>query len=198
MRNTDMHGCFDTESLVPPAGYIKKIVNPESDCPLTVTFTEEQIEKRVAFYRELNDLRTKLPKHAPPVQKTLALHGWKRTTTVRVYMRETISRIASQLCNSDYSILVENVNDLDGEGRIDKDHGFMVLSVRATVPDLTALFTYIRPGASYYVYDGERSKYIPGDTAASEFIVTRPEDPLQPLRFWRRSQSFISRIEEIS
>jgi hypothetical protein len=198
MRKADTHGWFGAESLVPPAGYTKKIVNPESDCPLAVTFTEEQIEKRVAFYRELNDLRKMLPKHDFPVEKMLSLHGWKRTTTVRVYMRETISRIAVQLFHSDYSLLVENVNDLDGEGRIDKDHGYVVLSVRATISEMNALFRYIRPGACYCVYDGEKTKYIPGDTAASEFIITRAQDPLQPERFWRRSQSFISRIEEIS
>ena len=192
----DMRGIYTGIVLAPPPDYKKKIVNPACDQPLEETFTPEQVRRRIAFYGELNALRLRLPAGSPFVSLRCALHGWEKTTTVRVYMRETIVKIASQLFSSDYSLSVDNVYEVDGGGSPDKDHGHVVLSVRARASEIDALLCYVKPGASYYVYDGERSKYVPGDTAASEFIVTKPEDSLHPDRFWRRSQSFISWMEE--
>ena len=185
------------KGLVPPPGYRKKLLNPGSDCPLSETFTPEQVERRIAFYRELNEKRNRLPQEGKQVLTKFALHGWDDSTTVRVYMRETVAKISQELFNSDYSLSIENVHLRDRNGKIYKDCGHVVVTLRATEPELHALFEYIKPGASYYVYDGEESKYVPGDTSASEFIITKPEDTLQPNRFWRRSQSFIAWIEEL-
>jgi len=186
------------KGIVPSPGYRKKIHNPGSDCPLSETYTPEQIERRIAFYRELNERRSGLPQSGKQVLTKFALHGWEDSTTVRVYMRETVSRISQELFISDYSLSVKNVHHEGRDGRINKDRGYVVVTLCATEPELHVLFEYIKPGASYYVYDGEESKYLPGDTASSEFIITKPEDPRQPQRFWRRSQSFISWIEELA
>jgi hypothetical protein len=178
----------------PPAGYEKKKIIPGGDFPLEKFFTPEQVRRKIAFYEELNRRRDEIPKTGRVVELELALHGWEDTTTVRVYMRETVMKIASELFWSDYNISVQNVNKQRDDGRFDKDHGYVLLRVKATEPDIIALFEYIRPGASYYVYDGEESKYVPGKTEESEFIITKIDDPHQPSSYWRRSQSFISRI----
>jgi hypothetical protein len=220
------------ELLRPPADYIKKIVNPDGSCPLTETFTPEQVEKRIAFYAELNQKRRRLERIASggaerdradrqtggdldgfasipaegqdcpgpkegrevpaddifrPVHRHFLLLGWEDTTTVRGYMRETVSKIIENLFFSRYELKVENV-------KTDKDHGHVEVQCRASALELKALAEYIRPGASYFVYDGEESKYVPGDTGASEFIIARPDAPLQPEKFWRRSRSFIAGI----
>ncbi len=181
--------------LAPPATYKKKLMG--EDCPLSETFSEEQIRRRVAFYRELNEQRDTFPRTAGEVEREFALYGWDHTTTVRVYMRETVTRIAAELFYSDYDLVVENVNFRKKNGERDKDHGCVLFHVRAQESEIRALCEYIRPGSSYYVYDGEEKKYLPGNTALSEFIITKPEDPLQPKRFWRRSQSFISEVVEL-
>jgi hypothetical protein len=185
------------EEKEPGQDYRKKVLNPGCDCPLTETFTHQQVERRIAFYKELNRKRESLPREQELIEKKFALYGWKDTTTVRVYLRETVSKIAAELFYSSYSIAVENVHFKSKNGKIDKDHGYVVAWVRATVTELKALFEYIKPSATFFVYDGEESKYVPGDTATSEFIITKPEDPVQPKKFWRRSQSFIFRIEEL-
>ena len=185
------------EKKIPGEDYLKKIVNPGSDCPLTETFTRQQVKKRIAFYKELNRMREGLPRERELAAQKFALYGWKDTTTVRVYMRETVSKIASELFYSNFSISIKNVNFKSKNGKVDKDLGYVIVSVRATVPELKALFEYIKPGASFFVYDGEQSKYVLGNTAASEFIITKEGDPLQPEKYWRRSQSFIASIEEL-
>ncbi len=182
---------------IPGEDYLKKIVNPGCDCPLTETFTRQQVKKRIAFYKELNRKREGLPRERELVAQKFALYGWRDTTTVRVYMRETVSKIAAELFYSHFSISIKNVNFKSKNGKLDKDHGYVIVSVRATVPELKVLFEYIKPGASFFVYDGEESKYVPGNTAVSEFIITKKGDSLQPEKFWRRSQSFIARIEEL-
>lgn len=184
--------------LRPPPGYRKKLVKPGEGCPLADTFTREQVEKRVAFHRELNARREHLPDRGMPVRGLFNLYGWEDTTTVRVYMRETVSRIAAQLFRSRYQVSVRNVNRLDRDGDIDKDHGYVQVFVEAFGEEIEALLEYMTPGATYYVYDGEKHKYVPGNTGASEFIITRPDDPLQPGCFWRRSQSFISALGAVS
>ncbi|MBI4439746.1 hypothetical protein HY638_02130 [Candidatus Woesearchaeota archaeon] len=181
----------------PPVGYQKKLVYEYQSCPLSETFSHEQIERRIAFYEELNKKREGIPKEKRLVERVFALYGWEDTTTVRVYMRETVSRMASQLFSSEFSISVDNVNRKGPDGQTDKDIGHVVVSVRATNPEIEALLDYIKPGSSYYVYDGEKSKYVKGNTSASEFIVTKTDDSQQPRKFWRRNQSFISRIEEL-
>jgi hypothetical protein len=183
--------------LRPPPGYRKKLVNRGGGCPLTDTFTREQVEARVAFFRELNAGRDGLPARGSTVRRLFNLYGWEDTTTVRVYMRETVSRIAAQLFRSDYRVSVRNVNRGDGEGNLDKDHGHVQVYVEAFEEEIKALLEYIKPGSSYYVYDGEKHKYVPGDTEASAFIITRPEDSRQPRCFWRRSQSFVSALEAV-
>jgi hypothetical protein len=179
--------------LKPPESYIKKILNPGGDCPLILTYTRDQVDKRIAFYRELNAKRERMPRGGRPVEKSLALYGWEDTTTVRVYLRETVTKIAQELFVSNCQISVENVRE--GE---DKDHGYVLVSVRATATEIHALVGYIRPGASFFVYDGEESRYVAGNTAASEFIVTKVDDPVHPTRYWRRSQSFIAAMEEVA
>jgi hypothetical protein len=179
--------------LEPPRGYTKKIVNPGGGCPLVETYTREQVGRRIAFYRELNRRRDGLPRESPPAEKRLALYGWADTTTVRVYMRETVLKISQELFRPGSSVTVENVHDHD-----DKERGYVLVSVRATETEILSLLEYIRPGAGYYVYDGEKSKYVAGNTAASEFIIAKTDDPIQPARFWRRSQSFIAAMEETS
>lgn len=178
----------------PPAGYEKKRLVPGGDFPLVKFFTPEQVRRKIAFYEELNEKREGIQKSGKVIEISLALHGWEDTTTVRVYMRETVMKIAAELFWSDYNISVQNVNKHKDDGRLDKDHGYVLLRVKATEPEIIALFEYIRPGASYYVYDGEESKYVPGKTEESEFIITKIDDPHQPPGYWRRSQSFISRI----
>ena len=180
--------------LAPPGSYKKKLMG--EDCPLSETFSKEQIRRRIAFYRELNELRDSLPRSTKDVEREYALYGWNHTTTVRVYMRETVARIAAELFYSDYDLVVENVNFRKKNGEKDKEHGCVLVQVRARESEIRALCEYIRPGSSYYVYDGEEKKYCPGNTALSEFIITKPEDPVQPKRFWRRSQSFVSDVVE--
>lgn len=183
--------------LTPPELYVKKTINEQGDCPLSETFTKKQVGSRVAFYRELNEKREKLPRHGTFTQRQFAVYGWKDTTTVRVYMRETVESIAAQLFFSNYDISADNVYLKKENGEIDKDHGHVVFTVRATEQEIEALLEYLCPGASYLVYDGERSKYIAGDTKRSEFVITKPEDKQHPKRFWRRSQSFIGQMEEL-
>ncbi|HLC64729.1 MAG TPA: hypothetical protein VJI46_01240 [Candidatus Nanoarchaeia archaeon] len=181
----------------PPVGYQKKLVHENESCPLSETFSRGQIERRIAFYEELNRKREGIPREKRLVERVFALYGWEDTTTVRVYMRETVSRIALQLFFSDFSIFVDNVNRKIPDGSTDKDYGHVVVRVRATNREIEEILDYIKPGSSYYVYDGEKSKYVKGNTSASEFIVTKTDGPQQPRKFWRRNQSFISRIEEL-
>jgi hypothetical protein len=183
--------------MSPPPGYRKKMVRPGQDHPLVATYSEVQVSKGIAFYGELNRKREGLKREDGFIEKCFELYGWDDTTTIRVYMRETVARIATELFYSNYSLAVRNVNRRLEGGVVDREHGFVAVSVRATEPELEALLEYIRPGSSYYVYDGEESKYVPGDTASSEFIIVKVDDALQPERFWRRSQSFISRIEVV-
>ena len=178
-------------------GYRKKIINLDCDCPLFYTFTSEQIRKKISFYKELNNIRDKLPQETEQIEKQFAIYGWKDTTTIRVYMRETIEKIANELFVSDYAISVKNIHPEKSNGEIDRDHGHVYFTIRATVLEIEALLKYIKPGASYFVYDGEQSKYVAGDTRASEFIITKPSEQNQPEQYYRRSQSFISRIEEL-
>ena len=110
-------------------------------------------------------------------------------------MRETVQRIAAELFFSEYGLEVTNVYRADRDGIEDRNHGYVVVTVEATEGEIDALEEYIRPGASYFVYDGEESKYRKGDTAASEFIIVKTDEPVQPARFWRRNQSFIERME---
>ena len=128
--------------------------------------------------------------------KKLVLYGYEDTTTVRVYMRETISKIAAELFVSDYSLAVQNVNSRAADG-YDKDHGYVVVSIEATLPEIDALLGYIRAGVSYYVYDGEKDKYVVGDTEGSEFIIVQKDSAEQPEKYWRRSQSFVAAVREI-
>jgi hypothetical protein len=190
-----------TRCIPPPPGYRKKIVNPGESLPLSETYTGRQIETRVAFYRELNDERAAAASASPeqrvPVHKRFALYGWEDTTTVRVYMRETVSRIAAQLFTCDYSLSVQNIKRRTHNGKVDKDHGYVVVDVSAAAVDVENLLARIGTGSSYLVYDGEEEKYVPGDTGASEFIITRPGDALHPPRFWRRSHSFVSWCSEL-
>jgi len=130
------------------------------------------------------------------ISRKFALFGYQDTTTVRVYMREIVSKIVAELFFSNYSIVVENVNPVVG-GKIDKDHGYVVFSVKATRLEIEMLLDYIKPGASFYVYDGHESKYSSGDTSNSEFIITKINDTHQPKKFWRRSRAFIARIKEL-
>ncbi len=180
-----------------PKGYRKKIINHGCDWPLSETFTRKQIEKRIAFYQELNKKRKSLSKDSQLIEKKFALFGWNNSTTVRVYMRETVSKIAAELFSSDYVLSVCNVNTKKNNGTIDKNRGYVVVTVKATKPEIKALLDYINPGKTYYVYDGEEEKYVPGNTEKSEFIITKPEDPRQPERYWRRSQSFIFNVREL-
>ena len=189
----DLSGVLRPRSapLEPPRGYTKKIIKSGGGFPLIETFTREQVDRRIAFYLELNRKRDGLPRVRPLAEKRLALYGWADTTTVRVYMRETVLKISQELFWSSSTVSVENVHE--GE---DKDRGHVLVSVRATEAEILSLVEYIRPGAGYYVYDGEEAKYVAGNTTASEFIITKTDDPLQPARFWRRSQSFIAAMEE--
>lgn len=187
-------------SLIPSKHYQKKILNESDSTPLTETFSKTQVSKRIAFYKELNEhkgLVAKLSLSEPNmIEKKLFLSGHKDTTTVRVYMRETVSRIAAELFSSKYTISVENINHTK-EGEVDKNHGHVIVLVKATKPEIEALLSYIKPGASFYVYDGEKSKYIPGNTGVSEFIITKANNSKQPQKYWRRSQSFIAKVEEL-
>ncbi|HUT65803.1 MAG TPA: hypothetical protein VMZ05_06605 [Spirochaetota bacterium] len=180
-----------------PHDYMMKLVNENGDCPLEKTFSKEQIERRVAFYEELNSKRAKLPRHNRTVERKFAVYGWKDTTTVRVYMRETIEKIADQLFFSDFRIITRNIHPENPNGEADKDRGHVEVTVRATEHEIETLLEYIKPGASYYVYDGERSKYLAGDTRRSLFVITKPGHRLQPESSWRRSRSFIYRVEEL-
>jgi hypothetical protein len=193
-----MHGAafMKGEKAVPPEDYVKKIVHPGQGRPLTETFSAEQVQKRVSFYEELNRKREEIRRDAETVQRRFALYGRDDTTTVRVYMRETVQKIAAELLFSDYRLEVSNIYRTDNDGREDKDHGYVAVAIRATEGEIEALEEYIHAGTSYFVYDGEESKYRKGDTAASEFIIVKPDEPVQPLRFWRRSQSFIALMEE--
>ena len=94
--------------------YQKKIVNRGPGCPLLDTYTAVQIAKRI-FCLELNEKREQLIRSGELATKRLALYGCDSTTTVRVYMRETVSRIAAELFYSDYSFSVENVYSEDVE-----------------------------------------------------------------------------------
>lgn len=195
-------------AAVPPDSYQKKIVHEGGGCPLEATFSREQIERRVSFFRELNERRKLLApeREVDPataaipdkelVEYRLALYGWEHTTTVRVYMRETVTKIAAQLFHPPYSVSVDNVNHLLANGEKDRDHGHVLVTVKATMAEIRALLEYIKPGSSYFVYDGERAKYVPGNTGDSEFIITKTDDAVQPAVFWRRSQSFVARIIE--
>lgn len=180
--------------LKPPAGYEKKRIIPGGDCHLEKFFTSEQVRRKITFYEELNRRRVRIPETGKVIELELALHGWEETTTVRVYMRETVMKIAAELFRSNYTLSVQNVNRQKEDGGIDKEHGYVLLRVKAMEPEIVALFEYIKPGASYYVYDGEECKYVPGKTEESEFIITKIDDPEQPSSYWRRSQSFISRV----
>lgn len=184
------------QSAIPPSDYEKKFLG-DCDCPLTVTYTPEQVKKKISFYQELNEKRDSLPKGLELIYKKFALYGWEDTTTVRVYMRETISKIAAELFASDFTISVSNVNKKTPDNKVDKDHGYVIISVKATEQEINALMEYLKPGSSYYVYDGEKAKYIEGNTAKSEFIIVKVAEPKQPKKFWRRSQSFVARIEEL-
>lgn len=178
------------------ADYQKKL-HGTKEAPLTKTFTSEQVKRRVAFYKELNERRDKIRETSGLVEKKYALYGMEDTTTVKVYMRETASRIAAELFRSDFSISVENVNRVVS-GEVDKDHGHVVLTVKATIPEIEALLDYLKPGSSYYTYEGEESRYVAGETSKSEFIITKVGDVQQPKEFWRRSQSFVERVEELN
>ena len=180
----------------PPKGYCKKLINPASDCALTETFTSSQIAKRISFYRELNEKRKRLVRSDELTWKRFALYGWEDTTTVRVYMRETVSRVAAELFYSDYALTVENVYYSYEDGTIDRDHGHVVVRLKATKYEIDALMQYLKAGTSYYVYDGEQSEYVAGNTDASEFIIVKPEETVQPVKYWRRSQSYIMRLEQ--
>jgi len=46
------------------------------------------------------------------------------------------------------------------DGSIDKDHGYVLLRVKATEPEIVVLLEYIRPGASYSMYMMGRSVSI--------------------------------------
>ena len=181
---------------IPPPDYIKKIVNTGDSCPLSETYTREQINRRIAFYEELNRVRDQLPREKNSAQKKFALYGWRNISTIRVYMREKVSRMAKELFFSDYSISVKNVYITMSAGNTDKDRGYVVVVLKATIAEIEALMNYIKPGSSYFVYDGEFSKYVPGKTEDSEFIITKVKDQKQPKKFWRRSQSFIAGIKE--
>ena len=185
------------ETVEPPHDYRKKLVNEDGDCPLEKTFSKGQIKRRVAFYEELNSKRAKLSRSNRTVERKFAVYGWKDTTTVRVYMRETIENIAEQLFFSDFRIITRNIHPENQNGEVDKDRGHVVFTVKATEKEIEALLEYIKPGASYFVYDPERSKYLAGDTGRSLFVITKPGDRLQPESFWRRSSSFIYRVEEL-
>jgi hypothetical protein len=177
--------------------YHKKVVNSGPGCPLSETFTSTQIAKRISFYPELNEKRKHIIRNSELVEKRFALYGWEDTTTVRVYMRETVSRIAAELFYSDYLLSVANVYSKSRDGTVDRNHGHVVVTLRATQPEIDTLMEYLREGASYFVYDGERSKYVAGNTEASEFIIVKPDETVQPKTFWRRSQSYIMRVEEL-
>ena len=180
----------------PPKGYQKKIVNPASDCPLTETFTPLQVAKRISFYRELNEKRKRVVRSNELVWKRFALYGWEDTTTLRVYMRETVSRIAAELFYSDYALTVKNVYSSSKNRKIDRDHGHVLVTLKATKYEIAALMHYLKAGTSYYVYDGEQSRYVAGNTDATEFIIVKPEETIQPKKYWRRSQSYIMRVEK--
>ncbi|MBI5061080.1 MAG: hypothetical protein HZB67_02100 [Candidatus Aenigmarchaeota archaeon] len=180
----------------PPQNYEKKIFG-RCDCPLTETYTPEQVRRKIAFYQELNEKRNSL-EEAAPIEKKFALYGWDDTTTVRVYMREAISKIAAELLMSNYTLSVENINRKTSDGKVDKDHGYVTVSIKAAPDEISALLEYIKPGSSYYVYDGEESKYIEGNTAESEFIIVKIDDPKQPKNFWRRNQSFVARTDKLA
>ena len=180
-----------------PPGYKKKIVNPKASCSLSATFSAVQIAKRISFYPELNEKRNQLIRSRDLVTKRFALHGCDGTTTVRVYMRETVSRIAAELFYSDYSLSVENVYSEGVDGTLDRNHGYVVVTLRATRTEIDALLEYVGEGASYYVYDGEQSKYVTANTEASEFIIVKPDETVQPETYWRRSQSFIMNVEDL-
>lgn len=195
MSLNDNNSSLNQEPML-PANYQKKLLG-DGDCPLTDTFTPEQVDRRISFYKELNEKREHIPKASDIVEKKYALYGHDDTTTVRVYMRETASRIAAELFWSDFTVKVENVNKKTAAGT-DKDHGYVVVTVKATMPEIRALLEYLRPGSSYYSYEGEQSKYVAGDTSKSEFIITKTDDLKQPKRFWRRSQSFIAKVKELA
>ncbi|MFC1769184.1 hypothetical protein ACFLZX_05460 [Nanoarchaeota archaeon] len=182
---------------VEPINYQKKLVNPGMDCPLSETFSEDQMEKRIAFYRDLNEMRETLEREDKLIQRKFILYGWQDTSTVKVFLRETISRICEELFYSNYELSLDNINAKNEDGSKDKDHGHVILTVKATNPEIKALLGYIKPGSSFYVYNGEESKYVKGDTDATELIITRAEDKLQPQKFWRRSQSYIYRVERL-
>jgi hypothetical protein len=178
--------------LKPPERYEKKVLNPGGCRPLAETYTREQVDRRIAFYRELNGKRETIPRGGRPVEKRLALYGWEDTTTVRVYMRETVSKIAQELFWTPEAVSASNVYTAK-----DTDHGYVLVCVRATEAEILSLAEYVRPGAGYFVYDGEEGKYVEGNTSASEFIIVKPDDPIQPVGFWRRSWSFIAAMEEV-
>jgi hypothetical protein len=211
-----------SERAVPPPDYRKKIQRDGDDAPLSDTFTDEQLRRRVAFYEELRAQRERLRRrldgrhgdssseHSAPAKGTvspaatpaslhrrLALLGHRETTTVRVYMRETVMRLAAELFPYRYALEVRNVRPRSADGSEDKDHGYVLVDVTATEEEIDALLAYLRPGSMYHVYDGERRKYVKGDTEASEFVITRPEDRQQPQHYWRRSTSFIAAVAEL-
>jgi hypothetical protein len=180
-----------------PRGYRKKIVNPGPGRPLTDTFTADQVEKRISFFRELNEKRERLERSGDFETRRFALYGFEDTTTVRVYMRETVLRIAAELFFSNYSLSVENVYVRHGDGSHNRDYGHVQVTVCATRAEIDALLEYLEEGSSYYVYDGERARYVAGNTEASQFIIVKPDETMQPVSFWRRSQSYLYRVEEI-
>ena len=184
-------GQAEPKCETPPPEYKKKIINPGGDYPLSRWFSPEQIARRITFYEDLNRKRDGLCRKGPWVRRRVRLYGWDDTTTVRVYMRETVGRICRELFFSDYGLEVTNVYP----DRADRDHGHVEFTVHATAGEVDMLLSYLAPGASYFVYDGEEARYVPGDTASSDFIIAGADDPVRPLRYWRRSQSFIGRVE---
>jgi hypothetical protein len=200
-----------SERAVPPPDYRKKIQRDGDDAPLSDTFTDEQLRRRIAFSEELRAERERLRSRLDgghddsssevspraPVHRRFALLGHRETTTVRVYMRETVMRLAAELFPYRYALEVRNVRPRHADGSEDKDHGYVLVDVTATEEEIGALLANLRPGSMYHVYDGERSKYVKGDTEASEFIITRPEDRQQPQHYWRRSTSFIAAVAEL-
>jgi hypothetical protein len=73
----------------------------------------------------------------------------------------------------------------------------VIVNVRATAAEILSLSEYVRAGAGYFVYDGEEGKYAEGNSSGSEFIIVKPDDPVQPVDFWRRSWSFVAAVEEV-
>jgi hypothetical protein len=78
---------------LPRRGYRKKLIDPGGSFPLQRTYTGEQLRRRLSFYEELQRRREELPRDTPRQCRCFDLLGWQDTTTVRVYLRETVARI---------------------------------------------------------------------------------------------------------